>query len=139
MRGGLPVSLAATTWLWGRRLLPMVVGAGLLYLGWRLATANAAPVDVDFFFGRLHDLPLWRALGTSFGLGAVLVGLFTAYQMARGGLVSRRYRKQLERLEAEVHQLRNLPLAPEPEERQPEDDAFAAIGGAVAEGSGHRA
>ncbi len=37
--------------------------------------------------------------------------MFAFYQMARAGLVSRGYRKKLARLETEVHQLRNLPLA----------------------------
>jgi uncharacterized integral membrane protein len=98
--------------VWTRRLVPMVVGAGLLYLAWRLATANADAVKVDFLLGRI-DLALWQALATSFLLGAIMVGFYALYQMARGGLVSRRYRKQLSNLETEVHQLRNLPLAHE--------------------------
>ena len=98
--------------VWLKRLVPMGVGAGLLYLVWRLVTANEMAVEVDFLFGRM-DLALWQALGTSFLLGAALVGLYALFQMARGGLVSRRYRKQLADLEIEVHQLRNLPLSPD--------------------------
>ena len=98
--------------VWTRRLVPMVVGAGLLYLAWLLVTANAELVKVDFLVGRM-ELAVWQVLGLAFTAGAVLVSLYTAYQMARGGLVRRRYRKQLAGLETEVHQLRNLPLHPE--------------------------
>jgi uncharacterized integral membrane protein len=90
----------------------MVVGAGLLYLAYLLTMANAADVKVDFLIGRM-ELATWQALGLSFFAGAGLVGLYTLYQMARSGLVRRRYQKELAGLETEVHQLRNLPLAPE--------------------------
>ena len=96
-----------------RRLVPMLLGAGLLYLGWRLRNANGAAVTVDFLLGRLHDVPLWYALLGSFVLGAAVVGLALLTQIARGGLVTRRYRKKVRGLETEVHQLRNLPLAPD--------------------------
>ncbi len=98
------------TWL--RRLIPALLGAGLLYLTWRLVSNNDAPVEVDFLFVRV-ELVLWEALLGSFLVGALGVGVVTLYQMARGGLVSRRYRKRLANLETEVHQLRNLPLSPE--------------------------
>ncbi len=97
---------------WIRRLVPMVVGAGLLYLAYLLTTANSDPVEVDFLLGRT-ELASWQVLGLSFFAGAGLVGLYTLYQLARGGLVLRRYRRELAGLETEVHQLRNLPLAPE--------------------------
>ncbi len=97
--------------VWIRRLVPMGVGAGLLYLAWRLVTANGDEVTVDFLVGRV-GLPLWQALGTAFLLGAVGVGVYTLYASTRSRLLLRRYRKQLRNLEAEVHQLRNLPLAP---------------------------
>ena len=126
--------------VWIRRLVPTVVGAGLLYLAWRLINANAEGVKVDFLLGRV-DLVLWQALGTSFLLGATMVGLYAIYQMARGGLVSRHYRKQLSNLETEVHQLRNLPLAPQ-EASTPElidldfrEDGDPVLGGAGRSGS----
>ena len=94
-----------------RRLVPAVLGAGLLYLAWRIVTQNDAPVAVDYLLGGV-ELPVWQALLSAFVCGAFLVGLFTFYHVARTGLVVRRYRKKLASLEAEVHQLRNLPLSP---------------------------
>ena len=98
--------------LWGRRLVPAVLGAGILYLTWRVVTENSAPVEIDFLLVTV-ELAVWEAVLGSFVAGALLVGLFTLYQMARGGLVSRRYRRRLADLEMEVHQLRNLPLDPQ--------------------------
>lgn len=112
---------------WIRRLVPMVFGAALLYLAWLLVAANAEPVKVDFLLGRA-EMAVWQALGLAFAAGALLVALYTLYQMVRGGLVQRRYRKELSGLETEVHQLRNLPLhadssgSPDP---APYDDEFA--------------
>jgi hypothetical protein len=111
------------TLVWIRRLVPMGVGAGLLYLAWLIVTANGEPVKVDFLIGRI-EIAVWQALGAAFVLGAALAGLYALYQMARGGLVSRRYRKQLANLESEVHQLRNLPLAPE---EAPADERSRAL------------
>ena len=97
--------------IWVRRLVPMLLGAGLLYLGWRLLSANGAAVDVDFLVGRVDGLALWKALAGSFLLGALGVGCVLAVQLVRGNLTQRRYRRRLSGLETEVHQLRNLPLA----------------------------
>lgn len=99
--------------VWVRRVFPMLLGAGLLYLLWRLVTANGTTVDVDFVAGRLEGIALWKALAGAFGLGAGLVGCLLLVQSVRGSLTTRRYRKKLSHLETEVHQLRNLPLAPE--------------------------
>ena len=91
----------------------MLVGAGFLYLAWKLATTNSVLVDVDFLAGRVEEVALWKVLAFAFATGAMGVGLFGTFQLARSGLVARRYRKRLASLEAEIHQLRNLPLAPE--------------------------
>ena len=114
---------ASRTIVWIRRLVPMVVGAGLLYLAWLLITANSDPVKVDFLLGRV-ELAVWEALGVAFVVGAILVGLYAFYQSVRGRLVQRRYRKQLAALETEVHQLRNLPLNPVEAETEAADAAL---------------
>ena len=99
--------------IWLRRAVPMLLGAGLLYLAYRLAAANSLPIPVDFLVGRRESIELWKALAGAFAVGAGGVALLALLQMARAGLVLRRYRKKLLTLEIEIHQLRNLPLAPE--------------------------
>lgn len=124
--------------VWIRRVVPAALGAGLLYLTWRIVSENDAPVKVDFLIGRV-ELLVWEALLGAFVSGAALVGIFTLYQMARGGLVSRRYRKKLSSLESELHQLRNLPLQPEsiqPESIQADGHASAELPSALIESGG---
>jgi hypothetical protein len=105
--------------IWVRRVVPMLLGAGLLYLGWRLLSANGAEVDVDFLAGRVEGLALWKALAGSFGVGVFVVGCVLALQLVRGNLTLRSYRRRLSALETEVHQLRNLPLAPSAPQSDP--------------------
>lgn len=93
------------------RLLWVVAFVGVLVFGWWFAAANATPVPVSYVFGELAPAPLWIALVAAFALGAVVVGLVGVYQALKRGLVMRRYRKTVRGLEAELHQLRNLPLA----------------------------
>ena len=49
----------------------------------------------------------------AFLIGAAVMGLLMMFRMARLSLLARRYRKLANGLEAEIHQLRNLPLATE--------------------------
>jgi uncharacterized integral membrane protein len=101
--------------IWVRRIL--LVGVVLLFLvgGWLFAAQNAEPVRVNYVFGEFAELALWKALVSAFAFGAACVGAFSLLLGLRHGLVVRRYRKALGGLESEIHQLRNLPLAPDPE------------------------
>jgi hypothetical protein len=119
--------------IWARRTLPMLLGAGLVYLGYRLAAANAPLVEVDFLAGRVEGVALWKALLGAFAIGAGSVGAFALLQMARTALLTRRYRKKLLDLEVEVHQLRNLPLVPEEAARA--EGPVGVLGGVEASGS----
>jgi uncharacterized integral membrane protein len=94
-----------------RRLLVVALFVAALVLGWQFARANAATVTVDYLVGQLGDVSLWAALLGAFAAGAASAGGIGLYQIAKLQLVRRRYRKSLRGLEAEVHQLRNLPLA----------------------------
>lgn len=116
---------------WVRRGLVLALLVGVMIVGWRFAAENQQPVRVHYVFGELSEQPLWRVLLGTFGAGAALVGAFALFSSARNGLVNRRYRKALGGLEAEVHQLRNLPLAPESDAR----DGPAAAGPARAGGA----
>ena len=94
-----------------RRLLVVALFVVALVLGWWFARANAAAVTVDYLVGQLGDVSLWAALLGAFAAGAATAGGIGLYQIAKLQLVRRRYRKTVRSLEAEVHQLRNLPLA----------------------------
>ncbi len=100
---------------WVRRALLLALLVGATTVGWQFAAENQEPVSVHYLTGELEDMALWKVLLGCFGSGAGLVTLFTMFASAKNGLVSRRYRKAIGGLEAEVHQLRNLPLAPDSE------------------------
>jgi uncharacterized integral membrane protein len=95
-----------------RRLLALAVFVAALVLGWSFAGRNPEPVSIEVpGLAPLPPQPLWLALLASFAIGAVLAGLLGLYQSARLSLTARRWRKLAGRLESELHQLRNLPLA----------------------------
>jgi uncharacterized integral membrane protein len=112
----------------GRRLVVLAIFVALLVGGWSFATNHPTPVTVDYWFGQFVDVPLWLVLVVSFGCGAALVGVLAGLEMARMGLVARRYRSAIAGLEEEVHQLRNLPLAADAAlaESEPTPDRRAA-------------
>lgn len=97
-----------------RRLFAIAIFLGALVLGWRFAAANAESVAVDYLLGETPAVRMWVALLAAFALGAAASGAFLLYKMAKLGLVNRRQRRIVMRLEAEIHELRNLPLSSEP-------------------------
>jgi uncharacterized integral membrane protein len=96
---------------WVRRLVVAGLFVGALVLGWRFAERNADPVFVDYLLGTV-DAPRWAVLAGSFGIGVGMTLLVAGFQALRLALTARRWRKVARGLEQEVHQLRNLPLAP---------------------------
>jgi uncharacterized integral membrane protein len=96
-----------------RRVLLGLSFVALLVGGWRFAAQNSDLVKVSYLAGETPSVALWLALLFAFGLGALVAGLFTGLGLARTRLLARRYRKAVAGLEAEVHQLRNLPLIDE--------------------------
>jgi hypothetical protein len=64
-------------------------------------------------FGAFAPVPAWLALLVAFAGGVLFAALLGFYQIAKLGLVTRRYRKAVRGLESEVHQLRSLPLVGE--------------------------
>ncbi len=97
-----------------RRALGFGLFVGALALGWAFGGRNSSPIAVDYLLGVTPAAPLWGVLLGAFALGIGGVGAWGAFQVAKLRLVGRRYRKKIEALESEVHQLRNLPLADEP-------------------------
>jgi putative membrane protein len=102
-----------------RRLLWVALAALVLVVGWLFASHNGTPVAIDLIAMQMGEAPLWLGLVAAFGVGAVCAGLGAVYEVTRLGLLARRYRKAVVRLESEIHQLRNLPLAIEEGENQP--------------------
>ncbi len=95
---------------WVRRLILLAIFVGLLVVGWSLADRNGTTLDVDGIVFRVEGVRLWVVLGTVFVAGAVAAGVLLSVPLARGRLMQRRYRREMHALEAEVHQLRNMPL-----------------------------
>jgi uncharacterized integral membrane protein len=104
---------------WLRRALLLAVILGLMVGGWRFASENRDPVTVHYLAGELVDVALWKVMVAAFGAGAVIVAMVLLATMAVNGMMRRRYRKEIGGLEAEIHQLRNLPLAPESQPPMP--------------------
>ena len=98
-----------------RRLLAVVVFVGLLIGGWQFAASNSQPVVVRHPAGEFAECSLWVVLLVAFGSGVVLAALVAVVRGAQIRLVSRRYRKLTDSLQAEVHQLRSLPLSEQPQ------------------------
>lgn len=95
------------------RAAGVVLVLAIVLAGAELAQRNAAPVDVDFLAGRLAGVRLFWLLLGAFGAGFVLALALASVEILRLRLLARRYRRLARRLEAEVHQLRSLPLAEE--------------------------
>ncbi|HTY17638.1 MAG TPA: LapA family protein [Myxococcota bacterium] len=97
-----------------RRLLGLALFVGALVVGWAFAHRNPDAVSVDLLFTKPPGQPLWLVLLAAFGAGALCAGALGLYHAARLRLTARRYRRAAAGLEAEIHQLRNLPLAAQP-------------------------
>ena len=93
------------------RLLAAALFVAALVVGWEFASENSAPVTVHYLIGEISEVSLWVVLLGAFAGGVAVAGMVGLYHVAKLKLVARRYRKSASDLEAEVHQLRNLPLA----------------------------
>lgn len=115
-----------------RWLIAIALFVGVLVGGWRFASLNSQVVSVNYLIGQSVDVSLWAVLLATFGCGAAVAALVASWGLMRSKLVSRRYRKAVAGLEAEIHQLRNLPLATEEAARK--DDALAVVSGGAGQG-----
>jgi hypothetical protein len=94
-----------------RRLVGIALFVGILVLGWTFAAEHSDPVTIHVPYLADFEVTLWAALLAAFGIGVVSTGTVAVLRATRQSLVARRYRKMIRDLEAEIHQLRNLPLA----------------------------
>jgi uncharacterized membrane protein YciS (DUF1049 family) len=98
-----------------RRLLywiaVLALFVGTLWLGWSFRSGNTEPFELDLIWITLPNVELWWLVLVSFGTGAFFSAVITGFAWLRGRLLNRRYRKTIQRLESELHQMRSLPLA----------------------------
>ncbi len=99
------------TWL--RRVLMLALVVGLILASHFFVQNHEQTVALDLAAVQYESVPLWLVLLCAFGLGFAAAAAIAALRGARLRLTARRYRKQAESLEAEVHELRTLPLSPD--------------------------
>ena len=96
---------------WFRRILWGGLIVGLVFGSHYYVQHNKEPVTLDLLAIRFEAVPLWLVTLWSFVAGFGVAAAVALWRGARLRLESRRYRKAAHSLEAEVHQLRTLPLA----------------------------
>lgn len=97
---------------WFRRIFFVVLVGALFFAALRFSSENAEPVVIDYLAGEPVEWALWQALVLAACGGALLAAIPMGYLWTRSGLLAWQYRRTMSRQEAEIHQLRNLPLAP---------------------------
>lgn len=112
---------------WVRRLVGVALIVSVMVVGWWFAAANDAVVRIDYVWGEA-ERPLWQALVNCFAAGFVLAGVAGLWFGLRAKLVQRRYRQTVGGLEAEIHQLRNLPLSPDSDTSGPDTGPLQVSG-----------
>lgn len=108
-----------------RRIVWALLFVALLLVGWNFRIANDITVRFDYLVGSTEAQPLWKIMIGAFLAGALVASAPLLWLLARSGLLARRYRKAVTRLEGEVHELRTLPLGTEGAPRAPGDRAAA--------------
>ena len=119
-----------------RRLLLVALLGAVIWAGVQFVRGNEATVVVELLVTEPVSLATWKALLIAFTGGAALAAAVSLFEVARYALVARRYRKTVARLEGEIHQLRNLPLAEEGAPDSAGEPNFAAPSGGPAQSRG---
>lgn len=81
----------------------------LLLVGVGFAALNATEIELDYFFGRASLTLPWIVLG-AVGIGFVFGLLVSGFAIFRARAEARRVRKERRLMEAELKNLRSLPL-----------------------------
>ena len=114
---------------WFRRILSIALAGAFFYAALRFSSENAELVAVNYLAGESAAVALWQALGVAACVGALLAALPLGFLWTRARLLAWQYRRTLSRQEAEIHQLRNLPIS-QPENvspKQPSEVASASL------------
>ena len=114
---------------WVRRSFLLAFVAALLVAAHFFVKRNEQTVNLDFVWIGVETVELWVVLLSAFGSGLVLASGVAVFRGARLRLETRRYRKVARDLEVEVHELRNLPLAPHAVEPGEADAHADPLGG----------
>jgi uncharacterized membrane protein YciS (DUF1049 family) len=93
-----------------RRLAIAVIVVIFVLIAAVFAYGNQEPIDLDIGIMRLENVSLTVTLAVTFAAGAVFGGLFSALAMLRHFRERRTLRRELRRTEAELENLRSLPL-----------------------------
>ena len=88
-----------------RKLVVVAVFVAVLVGGWQFAAQNSTPIQIHYLAGARDGVALWAALIGAFVVGGCLMAALGSYQVLRARMMTRRYRKLVAGLEAEVHQL----------------------------------
>jgi len=82
----------------------------IFWLGWSFRAENATPIDLDLIWIQFPNVEVWRVILVAIGAGAVGSAIVVGFAWLRSRLLNRRYRRTIQRLETELHELRSLPL-----------------------------
>ncbi|MCP4037397.1 MAG: LapA family protein [bacterium] len=94
-----------------RRVLLVAIVIALIVVVRLFPDHNESRIDIDLLLTNIEGVSLWFALVATFLGGALIAFAISSLLLIKARLVGRRYRKAVADLEAEVHHLRNLPLA----------------------------
>ena len=88
----------------------LAIFIALLWFGWSFRAENATLIDLDLVWLRFSNVELWRVVLVAIGAGAIGSAILVGFAWLRGRLLNRRYRRAIQKLETELHELRSLPL-----------------------------
>lgn len=104
------------------RAIPLAIGIALGAGALLFAALNRNVVDINFFFFRIFEIPLWTIVLVSLLLGWAIPRLFRIRVWFRHARERSRLKRRIRELEKEVVELRNIPLdldeEPEPRAAQ---------------------
>lgn len=93
-----------------RRLAILVIVVIFALIAAVFAYGNQEPIAIDIGIMRLEEVSLTVALAITFVTGAVFGGLMSAFAVLRHVRERRALKRELRRAEAELRNLRSLPL-----------------------------
>lgn len=98
----------------------------MLSVGWMFRDRNSNSIDLELIWFQVSDIEIWWVILVAMALGGGLAVMPLSFAWLRSRLLNMRYRREIKRLESELHEMRSLPLADDqPELREPVDPGSA--------------